>query len=72
MVMCRPCIEVALKTNVNEESVEKVVLDQEILKAPTLEFAIIINVRQPKIEKPGSYCFIGGGPPNFKLPLPIE
>jgi hypothetical protein len=29
---------------------------------PTLEFAVILNARQPRMEKPGPYCFIGGLP----------
>jgi hypothetical protein len=38
----------------------------------TLKCTLVLNVRQPRMEKPGPYCVIGGAPPNFKLPLPIE
>jgi hypothetical protein len=33
----------------------------------------VLNARQPIIEKPGPYYFIGVGPPKkIKLHLPIE
>jgi hypothetical protein len=38
----------------------------------TLECTLVLNARQPRMEKPGPYCMIGGASPNFKLPLPIE
>ena len=30
--------------------------------ALTLEFAVILNVGQSRMEKPGPYCAIGGPP----------
>jgi hypothetical protein len=38
----------------------------------TLERTLVLIARQPRMEKPGPYCVIGGASPNFKLPLPIE
>jgi hypothetical protein len=35
---------------------------------PILEFTIILNVRQPRMEKSGSYCFIGVGPLKNQTP----
>jgi hypothetical protein len=39
-----------------------------MLEASILEFAIILNVRQPKMEKYGPYCFIGVGPLKNQTP----
>jgi hypothetical protein len=42
------------------------------VNSPTLESANILNAGQPRMEKPGPYCVIGGASSKIKLPLPIE
>jgi hypothetical protein len=38
----------------------------------TLEFAVILNARQPRMEKPGPYCVIGGPPLISNSPFPLS
>jgi hypothetical protein len=40
--------------------------------SPILEFAYVLNARQPIIEKFGPYCFIGVSSLKIKPPLPID
>jgi hypothetical protein len=37
-----------------------------------LDVSLVFNARHSMMENYGPYFFIGVGPPNFKLPLPIE